>query len=81
MHGKEMTTDFTMNKFTVKTSLDIHRENYPIFECAPYDEEDSYEACVEEEVIRKVEAILHCSPPWLVTNNDQQVCKGKLNIY
>ena len=46
MHGKEITTDFTMNKFTVKTTLDIHRENDPNFECAPYDDDESYEACV-----------------------------------
>jgi hypothetical protein len=26
-------------------------------------------------------AILHCIPPWLVTDNAQHVCKGKLNIF
>ena len=39
-----------------------------------------YETCVQDEVVDRIESILNCAPPWMLSDKLQNVCTGNLNV-
>ena len=61
-------SDFPNNVYKVKTSMNIYEEDDLNIDCVEYAEGFTYETCVEEDCVRKMENMLNCTPPWLQIN-------------
>jgi hypothetical protein len=82
LQGQEIIIDsqFPKNQWTVKTSMNVHEKDDPNYACVEYAEGFTYETCVEEEFVLKIEKALNCTPHWLISRDTQMVCKTNLNV-
>ena len=54
--------------------------NDPNVECTDHPEGYSYETCVQDEVVDRIESILNCAPPWMLSYELQNVSTGNKNV-
>ena len=81
LQGQEIIIDeqFPKNMRTVKTSMNVHEKDDPNYTCFEFAEGYTYEECVEKEFVLKIETVLNCTPPWLISSDKDIVCKIKWN--
>ena len=64
--------------YRTRLSKSEHIEGDPLFECAVYTKNNSYDMCIREELEEVLAKELGCQPPYL-SNNPNNLCDKKFN--
>ena len=65
--------------YRTRLSKSEHIEGDPLFECAVYTKNNSYDMCIREELEEVLAKELGCQPPYL-SNNPNNMCDEKFNV-
>ena len=66
-------------KFKTKISKYQHEEGDPKFDCKNYDEETTYNSCIEDELTAQFKDLIGCHPP-LISDKIEKMCNNTFNL-
>ena len=69
--------DPAIYSYLVKLSQTQHVEGDPHFDCKDYSLFNTYGQCIREELERRFNDILNCTPPWLPSN---YICSEEMKL-
>ena len=65
--------------YKIKVSRFEHVQDDPLLDCGVYTTDNSYNACILDELLNLIEDQIGCQPPLLV-NNEKQMCNKRFNV-
>ena len=65
--------------FKTKVSRFEHVQEDPLFQCAVYTKENSYNDCIQDELLDLIEEEIGCQPP-LLAKDQKRMCNKRFNV-
>ena len=81
MAGDPIVVEFdkSLHIYETRISKSEHIEADPLFDCAAYTKQHSYQNCIQDEIEKIFLMELGCQPLYLSTNENDQ-CNKKFNV-
>ena len=69
----------SVTSFKTKISMFEHVQDDPLFQCAVYTTDSSYNDCIQEELLGLIEEEIGCHPP-LLAKDEKRMCNKRFNV-